>query len=126
MDYNFLDVFKMKMVAGRSFSKEYPQDPDTSVILTESATRLLGYKKPADAVGKTLIIPDFGGFKPIIAGVVNDYHQVSLKKPIEPTIFLCSAYDGEYYSIRMNTNLVSQTLKSIERSWTKAFPGNPF
>ena len=73
-----------------------------------------------------MIIPDFGGFKPIIAGVVNDYHQVSLKKPIEPTIFLCSAYDGEYYSIRMNTNHVSQTLKSIESSWTKAFPGNPF
>ena len=125
MDYDFLDVFKMHLVAGRNFSKEYPKDSDTSVIISETAARLLGFRKPEDAVGKTLVLPEFGGWKPIVAGVVNDYHQVSFKKSLEPSIFFCAPYDGEYYSLRINTDHLSQTIQRIQQAWTKAFPGNP-
>ncbi|HLG40318.1 MAG TPA: ABC transporter permease, partial [Chitinophagaceae bacterium] len=126
MDYNFLDVFKMRLLAGRNFSKEFPNDDDTSVIITEKASQLLGYKTPQDAVGKTLVIPGFGGWKPIIAGVVNDYHQLSLKKPLDPSILSCSLYGGEYYSVRINTGDLSKTVENVRRSWATAFPGNPF
>jgi putative ABC transport system permease protein len=126
MDYDFLDVFRMKLVAGRNFSRDFTKDPDTSVIITESAARLLGFKNPADALNKTLIIPDFGGFKPVIVGIVNDYHQVSLKKPLEPSIFFCAPYSGEIYSLHINTGNLSQTLQRVQQAWTKAFPGNPF
>jgi putative ABC transport system permease protein len=126
MDYDFLNVYKMNIVAGRRFSKEFPHDPDTSVILTESAVRLMGYENPNDAIGKTIVITEFNNARQLIAGVVNDYHQVSLKKPIEPTMFFCSPYDGEYYSIRINTDHLPKTLEHIQASWAKAFPGNPF
>jgi putative ABC transport system permease protein len=115
MDYDFPDVFKMNLVAGRNFSKEFPKDPDTSIILTESAARLLGFKKPEDAIAKTLVLPEFRGWKPIVTGVVNDYHQVSFKKPLEPSIFLCAPYDGEYYSMRINTNNLQQTIRESFR-----------
>ncbi|HET6996723.1 MAG TPA: ABC transporter permease [Chitinophagaceae bacterium] len=126
MDYDFIDVFKMKLLAGRNFSKEFPKDPDTSIIITQKAAELLGFKKPHEAVGQTLIIPQFGGWKPIIVGVVNDYHQLSMKKPLDPSILVCSVYGGEYYSLRVNTSNLPQTLKNVQRSWTTAFPGNPF
>ena len=126
MDDDFLNVFKMKLLAGRMFSRSFPKDYDTSVILTLSATQLLGYKKPEDAIGKTLVINEFNGFKPVVVGVVNDYHQVSFKKPLEPTVFLCDYYDGEYYSIRMNTDHLSQTMDHVRQAWNTAFPGNPF
>jgi putative ABC transport system permease protein len=116
----------MKLLAGRMFSRSFPKDYDTSVILTLSATQLLGYKKPEDAIGKTLVINEFNGFKPVVVGVVNDYHQVSFKKPLEPTVFLCDYYDGEYYSIRMNTDHLSQTMDHVRQAWNTAFPGNPF
>jgi putative ABC transport system permease protein len=61
-----------------------------------------------------------------VVGVVNDYHQLSLKKPLDPSIFTFSSYQGEYYSVRINTNNLSGTLKHVEHSWTTAFPGNPF
>src|SRR4030095_3428625 len=60
LDYNFLDVFKMKLIAGRKFSPDFPNDDDTSVIITESASRLLGFKKPEDAIGQTVAIQQFG------------------------------------------------------------------
>jgi putative ABC transport system permease protein len=125
MDYTFLDIFKMKLVAGRAFAEEHTKDQDTSVIITESASRMLGYKKPEDALGQTLAIPDFQ-WNPIIVGVVNDYHQVSLKKALDPSIFYCTNYGGEYYSLRVQTGNVSQTVENVRASWEKAFPGNPF
>ena len=126
MDYDFFKVFKMRLAAGRNFSSDFPKDPDTSVIITVSAVRLLGFKTPGDAIGKTLVIADFNDAKVIIAGVVSDYHQVSFKKPLEPTIFVCDLYEGEYYSIRLLTNNLPQTIRQVQQSWTAAFPGNPF
>lgn len=125
MDYSFMDVFKMQLLAGRNFSEQFTNDPDTSVIISQSAARLLGYKTPEEVIGQTLSIPGFQ-WDPIVVGVVNDYHQVSLKKSIDPAIFYCTAYNGEFYSIRIKTGNISQTIDHVRQSWNKAFPGNPF
>ncbi len=125
MDYEFLDVFQMKLLAGRVFDEQHVTDPDTSVVITESAAKLLGFGKPEDAVGQTLQIPSFQ-FTPIVVGVVNDYHQVSLKKSIDPAIFYCSKYQGEFYSIRFRSNNVDEVTEHVRAAWAKAFPGNPF
>ncbi len=127
MDDEFVDVYKMKLLAGREFSRHHISDEDSAVILTESASRLLGFKTPEEAIGKILQVPIFDdNAKPIIVGVVNDYHQLSLKKILEPTLFLCTIYRGEYYSVRVNTKNISSAVEHISDSWTKAFPGNPF
>jgi putative ABC transport system permease protein len=57
---------------------------------------------------------------------VNDYHQVSLKKPLDPTFCILDPYGGEMYSVRINTTNLPQTVEHVRKSWTKAFPGNPF
>jgi putative ABC transport system permease protein len=126
IDFDFLKVFKMPLLAGRNFSLDYPHDPDTSAILTASAVRLLGFSNPQDAIGKTIVIPEWNNQKDVIVGVVNDYHQVSLKKPLEPALFNCDFYESEYYAVRVHTNDMSKTLDHIRASWDKAFPGNPF
>jgi putative ABC transport system permease protein len=127
MDNEFIDVYRMKLLAGRKFSRDYSSDEDSAVIITETASRLLGFKKPDEAIGKTLQVPIFDDdAKPTIVGVVNDYHQVSLKKPLDPTLFLCTIYGGEYYSLRIKTKNLSQIVDFVRSSWTKAFPGNPF
>jgi putative ABC transport system permease protein len=125
MDYEFLDVFKMKLVAGRLFDEKYPLDRDTSIIVSESAAKLLGFAKPEDAVGQTVTIETFN-WSPQIVGVVNDYHQVSLKKSLDPSLFFFNKYGGEFYSIRMNTSDLQGTVEHVRQAWMKAFPGNPF
>ncbi len=125
MDYDFMEVFKMKLIAGRAFSEQYVKDQDTSVVITESASRILGFAKPEDAIGQTVAIPNFQ-WNPIIVGVVNDYHQVSFKRPLDPCVFYCSKYGGEFYSMRVNTSSLAHTIDHVKQSWEKAFPGNPF
>lgn len=125
MDHNFIDVFDMKILAGRPFSPDYTNDPDTSIILTRSAAKLLGFKTPEDAVGQTLAIPDYQ-WNPIVVGVVNDYHQESLQKAKDPIAFYCTLYGGEFYSLKVGAKNIDQTIAHVEASWEKAFPGNPF
>jgi len=125
MDYDFIDVFDMKLIAGRGFSTDFVNDQDTSIIIGEASAKLLGFKTPQDAIGQTITIPQFQ-WSPIIVGVVNDYHQESLKKSADPMIFNCSPYRGEYYSLKLNTDKPQATIEHVQASWNKAFPGNPF
>ncbi|CAD5251893.1 MULTISPECIES: ABC transporter permease [unclassified Imperialibacter] len=125
MDYDYQDVFEPSLIAGRYFSREFTADQDTSVIITESAVSLLGFSSPADAVGKFVDIPGFR-WAPKIVGVVNDYHQKSFKNALEPSIFYCTLYSGEFYSVRLVTNDLQGAIKEVQEAWKKAFPGNPF
>ncbi len=125
MDYEFMNVFKMKLIAGRTFSEDYTHDPDTAVILSASAARLLGFNNPEDAVGQTITLTTWQ-WSPIVVGVVNDYHQVSLKKSLDPMIFACLPYQGEYYSVRIRTKDISGSVSHVRQAWEKVFPGNPF
>ena len=124
MDYEFIDVFKMKLVAGRLFDEKYPTDSDTSIVVSESAAKLLGFKTPEEAIGQAVTVVSFG-WSPVIVGVVNDYHQVSLKKSIDPSFFYFSKY-GEFYNVRLNTSDVQGSVEHVRQAWAKAFPGNPF
>ncbi|MDN5211283.1 ABC transporter permease [Fulvivirgaceae bacterium BMA12] len=125
MDHDFMDVFEMELLAGRVFSEDFVNDPDTSLVLSVSAAKLLGFDNPEDIVGQTLEVPQFG-WKPIVVGVVNDYHQESLKKQRDPMAFYCTINGGEYYSMSISTNNFPQTIEHVRASWEKAFPGNPF
>ena len=125
MDYEFNDVFGMKILAGRVFSQTSPNDQDTAVVITESAVKALGFKDPEEAVGQTLTLIGWN-WNPIIVGVVNDYHQQSFKERLEPTLFYCDPYEGEYYSLKVKTNDLPGTIAYAKTAWEKSFPGNPF
>jgi len=125
MDYDFVDVFEMKVLAGRVFSEEHPSDADTAVVLTKSAAVDLGFENPEDAIGRTLTISAYQ-WNPIVIGVVNDYNQESLQKAKDPIIFYCSIYGGEFYSMRLKTDELKNTIGHVESAWNTAFPGNPF
>lgn len=126
MDYDFLATFKMKLIAGRNFSPEFSGEEDNAVIVTESTARLLGFKNPAEIVGTVVSIPDFDDIPKTVVGVVNDYHQVSLKQTIAPGLFGFSKYGGEMYSVRIRMDNLAQTIASVRKAWTTAFAGNPF
>ena len=125
MDYQFIDVFDMEIIAGRAFSADFVNDQDTSIIIGATSAKLLGFATPEDAIGQTITLAQFQ-WNPIIVGVVNDYHQESLKKSADPMIFYCTQYNGEYYSLKINMDDPQATLEHAQASWLKAFPGNPF
>ncbi|MEI9920130.1 MAG: ABC transporter permease [Bacteroidota bacterium] len=125
MDYDFNEVFEMKVIAGRIFSRQYLNDRDTSVVITESAVQSLGFKSPDDAIGQAITVIGWD-WNPVVVGVVNDYHQVSFKERLEPTMFYCDPFEGEFYSIKIASSDLPKVVDHVKAAWQKSFPGNPF
>ncbi len=124
MDYEFMDIMGMELIAGRSFSKEFPNDQDTSVMINETGARALGYLDPAEAVGKTVVY-DQWDWRPKVIGVIKDYHQESLKEEIIPITYIIREFGNEYYMVKLKTDNLNNTLDQIEEKWAAAFTNNP-
>ncbi len=125
MDYDFISTYGMKLLAGRNFSTDHASDPQNGAIITQQAAKVLGYDDPQEIIGKQIFIAN-SDFKRQVVGVVNDYHQESLKKSVDPIFFVCSTSWGEFYSIKLSSANYQETISNIERIWNDVFPGNPF
>ncbi|MFC2157755.1 ABC transporter permease [Acidobacteriota bacterium] len=123
--YNFLDVFDLKLAAGRTFSREFPADKG-ALLLNETAVKWMGFKSNEDAVGQN--VDYWGDIYPII-GILTDYHQQSLKAEMEPHIYRFLPYGrGERgrFALKVSALNVKDTVKTVEDHFKKFFPGNPF
>ncbi len=123
---DFIDLYQMKLIAGRNFTAtDYNPEWNKlhNTIITESVVKLLGFKSANDAIGKIILQ---GDRKWDIVGVVADYHQKSLRYPVEPT-FLRPAY-GTYnpISIKVSSQNLFSTIAAIRKKYDAFFPGNLF
>lgn len=122
MDHDFIPIYGLEVVVGRSFSGDIPNENST-VLLNEAGARHMGFEKMEDAINEQI---NFWGDTFRIAGVVKNYRQESLKKDFEPLIFRYDRSPGGYYSINFNTSNVKESLVNFEQTWKELFPGNPF
>lgn len=111
IDYGYLELYAMKMVEGRSFSKEFPTDR-TAYILNETAVKEMGLKSP---VGKRFWL---NGREGTIIGVVKDYHHRSLHGKIIP-IVLMPNYSHLKVSARISPINQDETLRFLENTYNK-------
>lgn len=126
MDFGFLDTFQIKLLAGRNFSREFATDHREAVLLNEKAVKMLGFDSPENAVNQ-YIMDDRGQTRLKIVGVVENYHQKSLKDDIEPVIFRYFIhYGSSFYSFKLNTVNIDETIAVIKDKWNKFLTGNPF
>jgi putative ABC transport system permease protein len=122
----YIDLYKLKLLAGRAFDNaDYNFDYNKlhNLVVNESAVKLLGYRSPQDAIGKTIMR---GQKEWTIVGVVNDYHQKSLRYPIEPTMFFPAYSSDGPISVRVDTKDLTATIAAIKKSFESFFPGNLF
>jgi putative ABC transport system permease protein len=123
MDYNFFDLYGLKLVAGRNFSKDFPSDK-TALILTETGIKWMGLESPEKAVNQLV---DYWGKKFTIIGVAKDFHQQSLKEAFEPHLFrFMTSWVRGRISVKMSSKNISNTVDKVKKHWQDFFPGNPF
>jgi putative ABC transport system permease protein len=122
MDHDFIKSYGLEVIAGRPFSNGSPKEEKT-VMMNESAARLMGFEKPEDAIEDHI---NFWGDTFRIVGVVKNFRQESSKKAFDPLIFRYSSAPGGFYSIKFHAKNVSKSLNRFEADWKEFFPGNPF
>lgn len=119
-DNDYAEVYGLELIAG-----EFVTNQD--VVINESAAAILGYKKPAMAIGKEF--KDQDGRGRVIKGVVKDYHHHSLQQEIHPIMFQQNdpSYKlDSYYSIKVGGSNLAATLEKIDAAYKQAYPYNPF
>jgi len=122
VDYDYMKLYGIKLIAGRLFSKEFGSD-DHAVIFNKRGFEQLGLNKPEEAIGKKI---DFWGEQYTIVGVSENFHQQSLRESFEPLIFRLIPDIRGFLSIKTSAAQAGQTIAQAKASWNKFFPGNAF
>ncbi|MDM1379536.1 ABC transporter permease [Myroides marinus] len=119
MDYDFFDLFDIKLKEGRALSREFASDSINNVLLNEKAISMMGLKDP---IGKSF---DWNENKVTIVGVVKDFNLFGLNEDYRPMIFLSLDLEEGWgsnmseMSIKINAENAKETMDAIEQVWKK-------
>jgi len=118
-DTSYLHVFKLKLLAGRNLQKS---DSVKEFIINETYARMLGFTRPAEALGKEV---EMNGKKVPIIGVVKDFHIQSLHFPLQPVAI---ADNGIHFGClgikltRIGTGAdLHIVIDKMEKAWKKVY-----
>lgn len=138
IDYDFIDTYGMKIIAGRNFKREIISDKNKSCIINETAAKKFGWidifsnstnfgNKYQSAIGKKIIANDQDEY--IVIGVVKDFHQQSTYFEIEPFFMnLIGDIPWQYkmYSIKVRSPDLMNTINYIKSKFDYFFPNTIF
>jgi putative ABC transport system permease protein len=116
----FFDVFKMTMLSGRPFSKDFKSDT-SNFILNEKAARVMGMT-PETAIGKPLSLWDLKG---TIVGVVKDFNFKPVQQPIEPMIIMLNRWGGVIV-VKTPPGKTAESIAALEKIVVSINPTFPF
>ena len=125
VDYDYVDVFQLKILHGRNFSREFPADKK-ALLLNETAVRWLGFESSEAAVGQQV---DYWGEFFTVIGVLSDFHQQSPKQAFEPHIYRFIPYGLRWigkFALKINTRNVRETVALVGKTYADFFPENPY
>ena len=126
VDEDFIAAYKLHVIAGRNFVQaDYPTgkfgDKVEPVMLNKTAVKQLGFESVDRSIGAFVYWNDE---KCEVIGVVDDYHQQSLKSALSPILF--TANQGPSLSLKLQHGNIPNAIQQIRYQWKKFFPESPF
>ena len=120
VDHDYINVYNMKLIAGRNFRIDNVADSSRAFIVNVMLTKSYGYSNPSDAIGKSL---EHNGTAGEIVGVVKDFNFHNLQHKVEP---LCMyLLDGGFSRISIRINGDTRTgFDHVQAVWKKHFPSS--
>lgn len=143
VDYNFFEIYKVPLLAGRYFEEgrggdDYTGSDDDKVarggniIINEAALSRLGFSSPQDAIGKQFYqgvgnsAEDSRQATVTVVGVVANVLYRSVRDPIEPTHYERDEEDFFNISIRTEEAMGPAVQAEMEKLWRQLAPQMPF
>jgi putative ABC transport system permease protein len=123
VDADYLNVYGIKLLAGKVFSKNASSDTIRQVILNEMAVKKFGWKNDETAIGKSF---KMGNQKGMVIGVVNNFHFNSLQQGIEPLAIYPVGERFSRITVKVDIKKTSEVVELIENTWKKHFPSALF
>ncbi|MCF0053231.1 ABC transporter permease [Dyadobacter sp. LJ53] len=117
-DTAYVRTYGLKLAAGRMY---LPADTMREFVVNEAFAKKLGFKNPADILGKRLTI---GGsnYKLPIVGVVKNFNTYSLHREIIPCVLTTDRGNYSTLGIKLAANADADQIERIEKVWATTFP----
>jgi putative ABC transport system permease protein len=123
IDEEYLPMLKLKLTEGRNFSKDFPTDAGTAVLVNESFVKKAGWKEP---IGQLVDFWYLENEKYTVVGVLKDYHYQNLSQEIGPQLFTMKPNGFGLANIKIASKSESESLAHIETTFKSLFPGNSY
>ena len=120
VDNHFLNVFDLKVLAGRGFSADFSEN-ESNVIVNEALMKLMG-KTRENIIGQAM---EYNGQQVQVVGLVNDFHFKPLQYGIEPLV-MAEKSEGNYLTIRTTMNQTQAAISALEEIHSDLNPAFPF
>ena len=112
----------MKLVAGKFFT----QDSNEDIVINKTASNKLGFQNPADVIGTDVFVKHKNMNKRVV-GVIEDFHQESLKFATEPVIFHLEKNNMRHTTaVKLSSGDYKEALQYLTTAWEKVFPESQF
>lgn len=122
MGYDFSKTSGVKMISGRDFSRKFVADTAGSVVLNESAVKMMALKNP---LGTAITWYGFPGPLKVI-GVVQDYYNEAMGAKAKPTIYYYNIKESKVLLLRLNPNQALdksiEVIKTISQQLNPVYP----
>ncbi len=120
IDTHYLDLYDIKLVAGRNL---YPSDTVREALVNEAMLKRLGITNPNQVLGKIL---HNHGRKMEIVGVVRDFNQVTLQKAIAPLFMTTQASNYSFANLQLHSGNFQRVIGQLEKQYNQVYPDNFF
>ncbi len=122
VDQDYFPTYDIEFLAGRNYDKSFSTDT-ANTIINKATMEALKISSPEEALGQKVI---FSGDTRTIIGVVDNYHQQSVKNNINPLIFPLSEHASRYITVKLKTDDYEAAYEESKALFDQFFPGNPF
>ncbi|MDM1379535.1 ABC transporter permease [Myroides marinus] len=119
MDYNYLDMFDIKLKDGRMLSSDYATDTISNIMISERTAYEMREENP---VGKVI---EWNGAKLTIVGVVKDFNLYGLKANYAPIVYFhlkTISWVGNnirQLSVKVKSDDVEPVMNEIAKIWER-------
>ncbi len=121
-DEDFFRLLEIEMIAGEGFAGNRAIDRNR-VMLNRSGARWMGFSNPDEAIGRQIVLERE---EYTIAGVTDDFHQLSPSQSIEPQIFRSPRRYRGYITVDTGNTQPAFAIAVTQRVFEDIFPTSPF
>ncbi|MEM9857855.1 MAG: ABC transporter permease, partial [Bacteroidota bacterium] len=126
IDYEFLQVYDIEIMAGRGFSLLNAADT-SNFIINKQAASLFGFEPFYEAIDQPLSYSaqnDEGRYlkQGRVIGVVNDFNFQSLHHDIRPMVMDIQPPRNHFLSVKLENVNHRSNLEKVEEIWSGIFP----
>ena len=118
VDYDFVETMDIELLEGRFLSRDFAADSTSSIVINETAAKVLGFEDP---IGERVQFLS-EGYREII-GVVKDFHFSSMHSEIGPLALVFTFINPGNILVRVSN--VASGVDFTKTVWASVVPDIP-